>query len=136
MTKFQPFFALALGTEPDAVRGYLIGAEWMLDDADRERAKRAGGGWSAAAVAYARGAVMKFTRRAAPNDLAICFASLGDEQTGYTLCLTRDGHGAGFWDPEAIPDEVCARLTAIAENLGGQRVYVSGDGNLHIEESN
>lgn len=45
---------------------------------------------------------------------------------GYDFWLTRNSHGAGFWDRDlgALGD----RLTAIAEQMSGRDLYVGDDG--------
>lgn len=44
---------------------------------------------------------------------------------GHDLWLTRNGHGAGYWDRGL--GEVGTKLTAAAKLLGSQDLYVSGD---------
>lgn len=55
----------------------------------------------------------------------------GDDVTalcGHDFFLTRNGHGAGFWD-KPIYDELapngCNRLTEISEKLGTSDVYLN-----------
>ena len=51
-------------------------------------------------------------------------------QLGHDLWLTRNGHGAGFWDRGlgALGD----RLTKASEAYGSCDVYVGDDGKLHL----
>lgn len=53
------------------------------------------------------------------------------EQWGHDLWLTRNGHGAGFWDREddMYTEEARDRLTEAAEKMGERNLYV-GDDNL------
>jgi hypothetical protein len=44
--------------------------------------------------------------------------------------LTRNGHGAGFWDGD-YEEEVGAKLTEIAESFGTVDLYVGDDGVVH-----
>ena len=55
------------------------------------------------------------------------------EQTAYDLWLTRNGHGAGFWDrPELYGQDVADKLTRIAEEMGPQDIYPGDDGLLYL----
>lgn len=54
------------------------------------------------------------------------------EQFAHDLWLTRNGHGAGFWDrgyPEAIGDA----LTELAHAMGEVYAYVGDDGQIHFD---
>jgi hypothetical protein len=57
-------------------------------------------------------------------------ASVDDEQAGHDFWLTRNGHGAGFWDRGlgALGD----RLTDAAHAFGECDLYVGDDGRLHV----
>lgn len=44
------------------------------------------------------------------------------EDAGHDFWLTRNGHGAGFWDGD-WPDEVGERLTKIAKSFGEFDLY-------------
>lgn len=50
---------------------------------------------------------------------------------GHNFWLTRNGHGAGFWDGD-YPDEAGNRLTSASELFGSQDLYVGDDGKLYI----
>lgn len=53
------------------------------------------------------------------------------EQAGHDFWLTRNGHGAGFWDRGKSQG---AELTRIAKSYsGGKYVVVGDDGKLHFE---
>ena len=57
------------------------------------------------------------------------------EQMGHDLWLTRNGHGAGFWDrfsgdqPNA---EIGRKLTELCRPYGTSDVYVGDDGKLYV----
>lgn len=53
-----------------------------------------------------------------------------DEQIGHDFWLTRNGHGAGFWDRGlgALGDQ----LTKIAKTFGSCDLYVGDDGKLYF----
>lgn len=51
-------------------------------------------------------------------------------QAGHDLWLTRNRHGAGFWDGD-WPKDVGQRLTDLAHAAGGIDLYVGDDGMIH-----
>jgi len=53
----------------------------------------------------------------------------GEEQAGHDFWLTRNGHGAGFWDRDV--GDVGERLTDAAHAFGESSLYVGDDGRLH-----
>jgi hypothetical protein len=52
-----------------------------------------------------------------------------DSQIGHDFWLTRNGHGAGFWDRGL--GEVGELLTAICKPFGSVDLYVGDDGQLY-----
>lgn len=52
------------------------------------------------------------------------------EQNGHDFWLTRNGHGAGFWD-RGYPDPVGDALSEAARLCGSADLYVGDDGNIH-----
>ncbi len=60
-----------------------------------------------------------------------------DDQAGHDFWLTRNGHGAGFWDrteSEGYDEEIGKQLTDIAKKYGEKNIFVQDD-KLFIEES-
>lgn len=59
----------------------------------------------------------------------------GSEQIGHDYWLTRNGHGAGFWDRYYGPDEtlraVCLRLSESARKDGEIYLMVESDGKIY-----
>lgn len=55
---------------------------------------------------------------------------IDDEQAGHDFWLTREGHGAGFWDRGL--GEVGDKLTDIAHKFGCGDLYVGDDNLLHF----
>lgn len=53
------------------------------------------------------------------------------EQAAHDFWLTRNGHGAGFWDGD-WSDEVEDKLTKLAESFGEQWPYVGDDGMIYL----
>jgi hypothetical protein len=55
--------------------------------------------------------------------------SASDEQTGHDFYLTRNGHGAGFWDrPEVYGKENAGMLTDACRPYGTQGLMWCGEG--------
>lgn len=52
------------------------------------------------------------------------------KQVGHDLWLTRNGHGAGFWDGD-WPEPQASRLTEAAKAMGEVNLYVGDDGRIH-----
>ena len=52
------------------------------------------------------------------------------EGAGHDFWLTRNGHGAGFWDGD-WPEEIGERLTALSKEYGEVDLYVGDDGKVH-----
>lgn len=59
-----------------------------------------------------------------------CVVPLDIEQCGHDFWLTRNGHGAGFWDRGY--DEAGERLTKAAHSYGEQWPYVGDDGLIYL----
>ena len=53
-----------------------------------------------------------------------------ESRQGHDFWLTRNGHGAGFWDGD-YPDGIEDRLTAAAESFGESSLYVGDDGLIY-----
>ncbi len=53
-----------------------------------------------------------------------------DALAGHDFWLTRNGHGAGFWDRGL--DDVGERLSEAARACGQEDIYVGDDGEVHI----
>lgn len=49
---------------------------------------------------------------------------------GYDFWLTRNGHGAGFWDGD-IEETIGDALTASSEKFGETWIYIGDDGLIH-----
>lgn len=60
----------------------------------------------------------------------ITLRGLDPAQAGRDFWLTRNGHGAGFWDGD-YPDDIGERLTQAAEAFGEYCLYVGDDGKIH-----
>ena len=55
-----------------------------------------------------------------------------DQQIGHDFALTRNGHGAGFWDRPEIYGERCADLlTTLSNRYGESNIYLGDDGLIY-----
>jgi hypothetical protein len=52
---------------------------------------------------------------------------------GHDLWLTRNHHGAGFWDRDCYSKETGQKLSDIAGSMGEQNVVEGDDGKLYLE---
>jgi hypothetical protein len=50
---------------------------------------------------------------------------------GHDFALTRNGHGAGFWDGD-LPEELGERLTEASETSGAVELYLGEDQLIYI----
>ena len=63
----------------------------------------------------------------------------GDDRIAHDFWLTRNGHGAGYWDGDYDDrdddDDTLGRdLTDACKPYGSQHVWVDESGNLHLED--
>lgn len=63
-------------------------------------------------------------------DNADDLATLDASQAGHDFWLTRNRHGAGFWD-RGHPDGIGDRLTKAAHVWGEANLYVGDDGRIY-----
>ena len=57
--------------------------------------------------------------------------SFDDTDIAHDFWLTRNGHGAGFWDGD-YPDDIGDKLTEIANDFRELYIYVGDDGQLYF----
>ena len=101
------------------LRAYLEAAEWSGIDSEQEEAFDLAAGpirWTEESLGQAQADCLAF--------LGAHAADIGDResQAGHDFWLTRNGHGAGFWDGD-WPDEVGRRLTDAAHVYGSVNVW-------------
>ena len=107
-------------TDDSFTQGYLDAAEWLLDeDLDRSKVR----GWTKAAIAKAAVECKAF-QEANGDDLGRYQDTTGRDlgSAGHDFFLTRNGHGAGYWDRG---DDAClTRLTDAAKGCGEADPYL------------
>lgn len=122
------------------VRGYLEAALWASTDDDGEPLDdgRDLDDFAPAAIARAIADCAAFLDIAHPLDLRDYRADRAhdpadgtvDDYMGHDLWLTRNGHGAGFWDRGL--GFVGERLTECARVMGSCDCYVGDDGQVYF----
>lgn len=121
-------------THEEAVSAYVATALWSsptFDESDRGPEFLDGVDAEISDVtrnAMARD-VWEFLSAAWSADLNL--SSMDPEQIGHDFWLTRNHHGAGFWD-RAL-DELGDTLTTLAHSFGEVFLYVGDDGQIHHE---
>jgi hypothetical protein len=122
----------ALSTLDRFTRAYLVCALWSStdDDGNPLDADYALSDLSPQIVAQAIEDCADFQSENAA-DLDLFYGEYGYdlEQAGYDFWLTRNHHGAGFWDRGA--GEVGQRLTAAAHAYGSLDLYIGDDNLIH-----
>jgi hypothetical protein len=75
-----------------------------------------------------------FVHHADPRALAFWETELGAGQIGHDFWLTRNGHGAGFWDrfSAGIGASFGRHLTEKAKAYGESYLYAGDDGKVHV----
>ena len=106
----------------DFTRGYLAAAEWLLSESDRDLAT----GFSPEAIEQATADCEAF-QAANESDLA----EYGNmQEAGVDYWLTRNRHGAGFWDRGL--GALGNRLILAAEAYGERDTYVGDDALIYF----
>ena len=60
----------------------------------------------------------------------VIFAPQGENSAGHDFWLTRNGHGAGFWDGD-WPEPAASILDDASKTAGGCSLYKGDDGKLY-----
>ncbi len=95
---------------------YLESALWTEEDEVEEEMTIFD--FDDAAKEEARADIVKFMSEAEQY-----LDGITDESIGHDIWLTRNGHGAGFWDRGYYTPEVGEKLTEIAKSLGTKNLY-------------
>ena len=99
-------------------RAYLECAEWAGVDSEQEEALELGVSpkWDDRSIAQAKEECAAF--------VGAHLADIGDRlsQAGHDFYLTRNGHGAGFWDGD-WPEDAGERMTVGSKPYGSANVW-------------
>ena len=118
-------------TFEDATRAYIVAALWTSigrDDMPLDDAYDASDLAPETAEAM-RADVVDFLELCWREDLDL--GALEADQIGHDFWLTRNGHGAGFWD-RGLGD-LGDRLTELCRPYGEAYLYVGDDGQIHTQ---
>lgn len=105
---------------------YLETAEWA-DKPDGE--DWSGAEWSDQAMAIAESDCQKFQDRA--REIIERLEEGAQYHFAHDFWLTRQGHGAGFWDGD-YPEPEASELTEIAKSFGEVWIYLGDDGLIYF----
>lgn len=111
-------------------RAYIEAALWSSNDESDERGGEAlDKNYSAADIApeTLRRMIADCAKFQRENGNLI---GLREERAGHDFWLTRNGHGAGFWDGD-WPEPAATILTRLAEKFGEVNLYVGDDKKIH-----
>ena len=72
----------------------------------------------------------QFTKQA-EELISVTSFQIGYAQLAHDFWLTRNGHGAGFWDGD-YPEPLATQLTDLAHSFGESDLYVGDDGKFYI----
>lgn len=121
----------------DVIDGYVAAALWSSnDDSDESGGRSLDDAYSPDDLAprtqaTVRATCKKFIEKNRADIAQFKKATgLGDDQVGHDFWLTRNGHGAGFWDRGA--GAVGDRLSKAAKAMGEVYMYVGDDGRLYV----
>lgn len=118
----------------EAVEHYIIALRWSETNHDEATGDDTpfdaiDAGLTDEAKATIRAEVNSFML-ANQSDVHAFTEALGLEQLGHDFALTRNGHGAGFWD-RGLGD-LGRRLTEVCKPYGEQHLILGDDGNVHV----
>lgn len=116
-------------------RGYVIAAFWTNDD-------KAPGGCDyrhtgrpdecfAQLSTESRAAMIEDCAKFQDANSALLAQAGDSEQNGIDFWLTRNGHGAGFWD-RGYDETVFRALVSSCKTFGESNLYTGDDGKLYI----
>ena len=114
----------------EMIRSYLAAALWSsLDDKGNDLDARFSiGDFAPKALARAKKDVAFFVKRA-----GTLIEDQDPASVGHDLWLTRNRHGAGFWDRDYYSEDAAKKLTDIAHSMGEQNVVEGDDGKVYLE---
>lgn len=112
-------------------RAYIEAALWTATDAEGEPldAVYSSDDFSSEALIRAAKDCAEFQALAA--DL-LRASDYDDKHAGHDFSLTRNGHGAGFWEGDYCSKEIGEALTKISQTFGNTYVF-ENDGILYFE---
>jgi hypothetical protein len=122
----------------DFVTGYLTAALWTTDGNPgqgewQEHDQWAIGNIAPEALAQAQAECAEFQEKAEALLAIADDAGYEERRAGHDFWLTRNGHGAGFWDRTELDiGGIGVDLTRIAQGFGESDLYQGDDGRLYF----
>jgi hypothetical protein len=110
------------------VQGYISCALWLATDEDGHELDVSESDLSPEAREIMTADCARFLAANWPDLVAAL--SLPFDSAGHDYFLTRNRHGAGFWDRDL--GDVGQRLTEAAHHDGEQTLYIGKDGRLYV----
>ncbi len=113
---------------------YIVTALWSStgDDSEPLDARYSADDIAPDGLAKAARDCAEFERCAAPIVRETCPRGVSLSSLGHDFWLTRNGHGAGFWDGD-YPKAAGERLTALSKVFGECDAIVGDDGKIYFE---
>lgn len=120
--------------EKKILQHYLIAALWSShdDNGDSFDSKFDISDFSNDDRRKAQMDIKKFISKASRFLAQIDRSVYDEENIGHDFWLTRNGHGAGFWDRSELPEGIGEALTKIATSFGESDVYTGDDGKVYL----
>lgn len=123
----------------DILKGYVEAALWCgFSEEDREKYEADGAEWDEESYARMKQDCEAFVKMAGTvlhsvfeHDQKYGFGAYNEEQAGHDFWLTRNHHGAGFWDRNL--GECGEWLTNMAVSFPEVGLYLSDDGKICLE---
>ncbi len=108
------------------IQAYLECAAWSSTDENGTSLDALPNPWAPEAIAQAEGECSLFRK-----DTWARGADANSRQGGHDFWLTRNRHGAGYWDGD-WPEDTARILTDVSHAAGERDVYIGDDGMLYF----
>jgi len=110
-------------------RGYIMAALWTEED------ELKGKGWTALAPETLKKMMDDCAKFQRENKECLAGFNRSDEENGHDFWLTRNNHGAGFWDRYSNREkhfyDVGEALTEACKRFGETWIYLGDDGKIY-----
>ena len=131
---------MKLSSLPEFDRGYITCALWLFDErpgsgdyAQSGRPEALFANLAPAALASMQEDCGKFKDPLRGLlDLACQSPGYDASRAGHDFWLTRNGHGAGFWDRDELAEDVREKLSLAARRTGERDLYLGDDGLIYV----
>lgn len=110
-------------------KSFITAAFWAGLSGEKDEATKGLADLDQRSLAYMVSDAVTFAIRARPI-LELMPGDRVQERAGVDFYLTRNGHGAGFWDGD-WPEPFGTQLTTLAKGFGEFDLYVGDDGKVY-----